>query len=227
MDNKPNLAVQYSAELYDQYTSRQIRTYDDLMAHNLLAAYLELGGGDALTLDVGTGTGQLLLYLAQAPEFAQMRFEGLDLFDDMVAQAQENVRSHALDARIQIVKGDVHHLPQPDDYADFIISRSTIHHWAEPVQAFLEMYRVLKPLGVMIIHDLRRDPPPDILAEFNRQRAELGVPPTNLAEKYTVPEIWTLLEQADLADVCSVSTTESGLAAIGFEIRMRKVTDWA
>ncbi|MEZ4580410.1 MAG: hypothetical protein R3A10_01925 [Caldilineaceae bacterium] len=33
-----------------------------------------------------------------------------------------------------------------------------------------EMVRVLKPFGIMIIHDLRRDPPPDILAEFNRRR---------------------------------------------------------
>ncbi|MEZ4609436.1 MAG: hypothetical protein R2838_04110 [Caldilineaceae bacterium] len=33
MPSKPNLPVQYSAELYDQYTARQIRNYDDLMAH--------------------------------------------------------------------------------------------------------------------------------------------------------------------------------------------------
>ena len=226
MQSKPNLPVQYSAKLYDQYTAQQIRNYDDLMAHSLLAAYRE-HGGDALTLDIGTGTGQLLIYLAQAPEFDRMRFEGLDLFDDMVAQARQNVHDHALDARIRIVQGDVHRLPQPDDYADFIVSRSTIHHWAEPVQAFREMVRVLKPFGIMIIHDLRRDPPPDILAESNRRRAEIGVPPTNLAEKYTVAEIWDLLEQADIADLCAVGTTEDGIAAIGFEIRMRKVTEWA
>ncbi|MEZ4580411.1 MAG: hypothetical protein R3A10_01930 [Caldilineaceae bacterium] len=53
------------------------------------------------------------------------------------------------------------------------------------------------------------------------------MPPTNLAEKYTVAEIWDLLEQVDIADLCTVGTTEDGIAAIGFEIRMRKVTEWA
>jgi len=44
--------------------------------------------------------------------------------------------------RIRLEQCDVHQMPQPDETADLIVSRSTIHHWADPPQAFREVFRL-------------------------------------------------------------------------------------
>ena len=95
-----------------------------------------------------------------------------------------------------IDRADVHQMPYSDESADFIISRSTIHHWADPVKAFQEIYRLLTPGGVAIIHEPRRDPHPKALADFNAARAAVGVEPARMDEKFTPTEVKGFLKKA-------------------------------
>ena len=76
------------------------------------------------------------------------------------------------EGRIELAVDDVHEMRWPDAFADIIISRSTIHHWHDPRKALRDIFRVLKPGGIAMIHDVRRDPAPEAIEEFNRLRAQ-------------------------------------------------------
>ncbi len=218
-NNQPH--VRYSAGEYDDYTARHVRPFDEMMAARVVE---EMQGrpADAVLLDIGTGTARLLLHLAGLAPLHAVRFVGTDAFEDMVERARQTVEAAGLSPRIEIRLDDVHTMRLGDRFADLVISRSTVHHWSDPTRAFVEIYRVLTPGGVAIIHDVRRDPPTEAIAEFNRLRAAAGLPPSHLDEKLTVAEASTHLRQAGLEGVSRVTSGRRGLGALGYEILIRK-----
>lgn len=217
-----NMHVHYSAEKYDEYTANSVANYDKRMIKRLKIELRFLPKGPKTLIDVGTGTAQLLIQIARDPAFQEFSFVGTDYFEDMVSKARETVGKEDLSQRIQIDRNDVHDLPYPDEFAYVVVSRSTIHHWAEPIKALSEIYRILKPGGVAVIHEPRRDPHPKALEEFNRQRAELGVPPADLDEKYTPVEVQKFLKDAGLAHQSNVFVPRRGPGSLGFEVRICK-----
>ncbi|MDZ8261975.1 class I SAM-dependent methyltransferase [Nostoc sp. ChiQUE01b] len=219
---RENLPVKYSSEKYDEYTKSFVSIYDDFILQNLLEEYYQQGGGLKTLVDVGTGTAQILIKAAANPELDALSLIGTDYFQDMVDEARKVVKQNGLENRIEIINADVHNMPFPDNYADLVISRSTIHHWANPVRAFQEIYRILKPSGVAIIHDIRRNPGPEVLAEFNRLRQEIGVVPSNLEEKYTPQEVEDMLKVAGLTEYAVIAAPETGPGSLGFELRISK-----
>ena len=80
----------------------------------------------------------------------------------------------------------------------------------------------LAPGGVAIIHEPRRDPSPDALAEFNRARAAVGVEPARMEEKYTAAEVDAFLRRAGLAKQSIISAPRRGPGSMGFEVRISK-----
>ncbi len=217
-----NIPVLYGAELYDQYTVESVAAYDDAMIRRLRQEIRLMGRGPRTLIDIGTGTAQLLIKIATHPDLKCLRMTGTDYFEDMLQKARETVQRYALEHVIKIAHADVHDMPYPDDCFDFVISRSTIHHWASPVKAFHEIYRILTPGGVAIIHEPRRDPNPEALAEFNRRRQEVGVVPTTLEEKYTPEEVKQFLKEAHLHRYSIVSAPSRGPGSLGFEVRISK-----
>jgi ubiquinone/menaquinone biosynthesis C-methylase UbiE len=216
---RENLHVHYSAESYDKYTEGFVQIYDEGIVNRLLQEGATRGG---VLLDVGTGTARLLIKIAAVPALASLRMIGVDYYQDMVDEARRAVSLAQLEGRIELTQADAHQLPYPEDFADFIISRSTIHHWADPVQALKEMFRVLKPGGVALVHDVRRDPAPDVLAQFNEQRRLAGVEPCRLEEKYTAGEVKAFLIEAGLQYDAIVAAPTEGAGALGFEVRIAK-----
>jgi SAM-dependent methyltransferase len=74
----------------------------------------QLNQGGAI-LEVGCGTGNLLLQLAQA--FPNSRCTGVDIDPTGLAAAREAVEKAGLTERVQIVEGDVRSAIQPETYA--------------------------------------------------------------------------------------------------------------
>jgi ubiquinone/menaquinone biosynthesis C-methylase UbiE len=218
---RQNLRVRNSAADYDRYTSTFVDVYDQGMISSLKQA-CRSRGTDGVLIDIGTGTAQLPVKIACVPEFAELDIIGTEYFDDMVERARETIRARGLANRIRIDKADVHKMPYPSDHALFIISRSTVHHWADPVQAFSEIFRILKPGGGAIIHDLRRDADETALRNFNRAREEAGVGPTTLEEKYTAAEVMDILGEAGIRHQSEISIPTSGPGAIGIAIHINK-----
>ena len=67
------------------------------------------------------------------------------------------MRANEKHKEIELKEGSVEKLPFSDEYADFIVSTLSLHHWNNPQNAFQEIYRVLKKDGVGLIFDFRRD----------------------------------------------------------------------
>lgn len=216
---RENLHVHYSAESYDKYTEGFVQVYDDGMVKRLLQ---EGGARGGVLLDVGTGTARLLIKMAAVPALEGLRLVGIDYYQDMVDEAVKAVAQAGLGGRVEVLQADAHQLPFPDAFADFVISRSTIHHWADPARALREIHRVLKPGGVALIHDVRRDPDPEVLAQFNEQRRLAGVEPCRLEEKYTAAEVEAFLAEAGIEGDSTVEAATRGPGALGFEVRIAK-----
>jgi ubiquinone/menaquinone biosynthesis C-methylase UbiE len=219
---RQNLPVAYSADQYDHYTAHSVDEFDDRMLRRIRLELRFMSKGPRRLVDVGTGTAQLPVQIAGCPHFADVELVGTDYFEDMVEKARETVQTRGLQQRIRIDHNDVHAMPYPDEFADFVISRSTIHHWAEPVTALREIYRILRPGGVAIIHEPRRNPHPKALAEFNRRRAELGVPAANMDEKYTAEEIWRFVQEAGIARDSMIFAPRRGPGSMGLELRIAR-----
>jgi SAM-dependent methyltransferase len=151
-----------------------------------------------------------------------VRLVGTDLFADMLERGRETIREAGVEPRIELLQQDVHAMDIADAFADIVTSRSTIHHWANPPRAFTEIYRVLKPGGIALIIDVRRDPAPEAIDEFNRQRALAGIGPSNLDEKFTPVEVEAFVREAGLEAHAVVRTPRRGLAALAYVVEIRK-----
>ena len=79
----------------------------------------ESGVGSQQSLDIGTGTGLLLLMLAQKNPGVEII--GVEIDEDAWKQAKENINSSSCENRIDVLEGDVkdHNFPKK---FDFIIS---------------------------------------------------------------------------------------------------------
>jgi ubiquinone/menaquinone biosynthesis C-methylase UbiE len=114
-------------------------------------------------VDLGCGPGHLVIELArQAPGLHVM---GIDLSDEMLAQAEGYAQRSSVGDRVSFRKGDAQHIPLPDGSLDLAVSTLSLHHWSDPVAVLDEVARVLRspeaaegrPGGSFLIFDLRRD----------------------------------------------------------------------
>jgi ubiquinone/menaquinone biosynthesis C-methylase UbiE len=119
-----------------------------------------------LAADLGCGPGHLVLEMAKlAPD---LHITGVDLADEVLQRAEESAKSSDVAKQVSFRKGDAQAIPFADDSLDLVISTLSLHHWTDPVQAFDEIARVLRPGGAFVIFDLRRDmaPPAYLLIWF-------------------------------------------------------------
>jgi len=218
-----DLAVRYSASKYDEYTANAVRHFDDALVWRLGQILSERGDSTGTLVDVGTGTAQFLIRAAREPELERLQFIGLDSFDDMVDEANRAVAEAGLSSQVEVRFGDAHELPVHEACAALVISRSTLHHFRDPLEAVKEMARVVAPDGMVVIHDVRRDAHPDARAAFNAEREKYGVPESIVEEKLSLADARALIEAAGLTDRTVITAPEDGPFALGFEIAIRGV----
>src|SRR5262249_47952183 len=80
---------------------------------------------------------------------------GLDISKSFVRMARENAARAGVEVTFR--EGNASSMPFEPVSFDFVYCRAAFKNFSEPVQALGEMYRVLKPGGQAVIHDLRRD----------------------------------------------------------------------
>ena len=105
-------------------------------------------------LDVGTGTALIPIELCRrAPG---MEVHAIDMASSMLAIARRNVAGAELGAHIHIESGDAKAMRWEDRAFDTVISNSLIHHMPDPGRVLREMFRLVRPGGVLFVRDLVR-----------------------------------------------------------------------
>lgn len=109
-------------------------------------------------LDLGTGTGYSMGHLGR--RYRKAELVGLDLAHGMVRQARR--RAPRLFSRQRFICGDAENLPLARQSVDLVYSNLTLQWSTDLVQVAREIFRVLKPGGLVLFSTFG----PDTLTEL-------------------------------------------------------------
>ncbi len=119
----------------DMAFKRRVRT---------IFAWIDPQDGDTI-LDCACGRG---FYLNMFRYVSRARLVGLELERPIIVKARRNV-GHLED--VFLTQGNIYHLPFPDGFFDAVILSEILEHLDDDVAGLREVWRVLKPGGVVAI----------------------------------------------------------------------------
>ncbi len=129
--------------------------------HDLILAKVN-GDGRGKILDIGTGSGSLIIKLAKA--FPESLLTGIDYWggnwEYTKAQCQQNAEIEGVADRIDFLKASAAELPFNNDEFEIIVSCLTFHEVKDrrdKTEVIKEALRVLKPGGEFVFLDLFMD----------------------------------------------------------------------
>jgi SAM-dependent methyltransferase len=150
--------------------------------HRAVLAVVDDMAGAGRLLDVGCGTGQLVIAAAQRGLSA----EGIDFAEEMVAQCEENARQAGVSARFTC--GSFFDAEFEDGAYDVISAQGFIEYISldQTDQFFRRSARMLRPGGALVVGSRNRLFNALSLNEFTRLEAEMGTLDALVVEAITL-----------------------------------------
>jgi len=121
-------------------------------------------------VDIGTGPGRLPIEIAKQVE--NVKVFGMDLSEDMIKIASKNAEKAGVGDRVEFRVRSAYDTGFENNSIDLVVSTGVLHHLSEPLNAFNEMYRILKRGGEAWLFDGRKDV---TRAEFEETVRRLGI----------------------------------------------------
>ncbi|KKM11289.1 methyltransferase type 11 [Clostridiales bacterium PH28_bin88] len=104
-------------------------------------------------LEVGVGTGKNLAYYPEGCEVT-----GIDFSPGMLARARKKV--HLAKAPVTLIEMDAQHMDFPDDAFDTVVATCVFCSVPDPVKGLMEVRRVCKPGGrIILLEHVRSENP--------------------------------------------------------------------
>jgi ubiquinone/menaquinone biosynthesis C-methylase UbiE len=97
-------------------------------------------------LDVGCGTGTLLGGISQ--KYPSVNLVGIDICIEML-----KIAYHKQIKKCNLVASNVRHLPFRSESFDVVVTCNAFHYFRKPEECLLEIARILKPQGRIVITD--------------------------------------------------------------------------
>lgn len=141
------------------YWDRRAPSYTDVIESNLagewgsvwaemlISRFPEGDPSGLRVLDMGTGPGFYAIILAERG----YRVTAVDFSENMLAEARKNAGDLA--EKIDFRRMDAQAPDFPDDSFDVIVTRNLTWNLTDPLKAYAEWRRILRPGGVVLIFD--------------------------------------------------------------------------
>ena len=168
----------YGPETWDVYAALD-RSLDPRGPDSMVELATERLTAESVVADVGCRDGAYLIQLARA---SGARGVGIDPVSRLIARAREAVAEAGLESRIDLLEGVMQEIPYPDASFDLVWCRDVIEVVEELEAGIIEMARVLRPGGHLIVFTVfateRLEP-----SEMTLIGQSLAVLPENLNEE--------------------------------------------
>lgn len=200
-------SLAYSKEVATAYARI---TTEELPADVFIQDFLKQHGKNAHILDFGCGDGRLFSLFTK---YGATRITGIDPSSAMIAGAHElNRTSDSVTAEVQTAAT----LPYGDATFDCIVSNFALHYVKDTVDTLKELYRVLKPGGMLVAvfgdaqftdrHDALRDTPLPLIFKNEMQVMTLAKDAERVREEtqsagFTIEDFHRLPQEVSIATV--------------------------
>ena len=134
--------------LIGRYLMTKIFNKGNAALNSFVMDMLELESSDRI-LEIGFGPGKLINQMAAITTAGIV--EGIDFSDVMLNQASRVNKHHISHGKVRLQRGECKSLPFEKGSFNKLCSINTLYFWKDPDKYFIEMFRVLRPGGMIAI----------------------------------------------------------------------------